>query len=420
MNVRTVLQTFTTRFALLVLNFGIIIFTTNMWGSEGKGIISLLIADLAIVCFASNILVGSSISYFSSRLPLQQLIILSYIWSLLISLTIPFIVTTSHSQEYVWYLIIISFVFSLLTANTNIFIGQNNLSRFNLYTILQQLVLIVFLIIYIYVFSWTDVYVYFIAQICAYTLLFITSSIEIFKPLQFKNVTISKTSFKSLFSYGWKTQLYSFLHFLSNRLSYYFLEALQGIASVGVFSVGVAFSEAIWTVSRSLAVILYSDIISQKQDISYIQQTKLSLKICFVLTCLFVLIMMIIPNSFYIIVFGKDFAQTKNIIMLLSPGILAIAISNIIGHYFSALGILRILNIKAFIGLGITIIGSYLLIPSLGITGACITTVVANVISSIIVIYKFYTNTSFSLSDFIITKSEITMLYSKILSKIHS
>ncbi|HRS19874.1 MAG TPA: polysaccharide biosynthesis C-terminal domain-containing protein, partial [Bacteroidales bacterium] len=71
-------------------------------------------------------------------------------------------------------------------------------------------------------------------------------------------------------------------------------------------------------------------------------------------------------------------------------------------------------------GLGITIIGSYILIPSLGITGACITTVAANVISSIIVIYKFYTNTSFSLSDFIITKSEITMLYSKILSKIHS
>ena len=38
-----------------------------MWGSEGKGSISIVIANAAIVGFFSNILAGSSISYFASK-----------------------------------------------------------------------------------------------------------------------------------------------------------------------------------------------------------------------------------------------------------------------------------------------------------------------------------------------------------------
>lgn len=417
MNVRTLFQTFASRFAILLLNFGIIIFTTNMWGSEGKGIISLLIADLAIVCFASNILVGSSISYFTSRLPLVQLLAFSYIWSALVSIVVPIVVTYSHSQEYLLYLMAISFVFSLLTANINIYVGQNKLGRFNVYTILQQGVLVLFLLLYIYVCAYRDVYIYFMAQLSAYTLLFVTSFIEIVKPLRLHRVSLSKVAFLSLFNYGWKSQLSAFVQFLTNRLSYYVLEAIQGISSVGIFSIGVAFSEAIWTVSRSLAVMLYSDIISQKSDIIPIQQTKFSLKLCFLFTLVCTIAMVLIPDSIYVFIFGKDFSQTRMIVLYLSPGIIAIAVSNIVGHYFAAIHELRILNIKSFVGLGVTIVGAFLLIPLWGITGACITTSIAYIASSVVLFYKFYTITPFSVWDFMISKKEFQQLWSKINAK---
>ncbi len=84
------------------------------------------------------------------------------------------------------------------------------------------------------------------------------------KNINISNISFSKNIVKSLFNYGWKTQLSAFIQFLNYRLSYYFLEYFKGIASVGVFSVGVAFSEAIWMVSRSLSVIIYSDVVTVK------------------------------------------------------------------------------------------------------------------------------------------------------------
>jgi O-antigen/teichoic acid export membrane protein len=84
--------------------------------------------------------------------------------------------------------------------------------------------------------------------------------------------------------------------------------------------------------------------------------------------------MLLIPAELYSMIFGKDFSQTKEIILFLSPGILAIAVSNIIGYYFAGINKLRILNVKAIIGLIFTVVSSLYIIPKWGIRGACIVT----------------------------------------------
>ncbi|MFP7656331.1 MATE family efflux transporter [Chryseobacterium proteolyticum] len=411
------MKTFISRFLILILNFGLVIYTTNMWGSEGKGTISIVIADLTIVGFFCNIFVGSSVTYFASKYKTEQILLYAYLWSVLIGIAVPLIFSIIRPVEYLYYLIGLSVLSSLLAANINLFVGQQNIRMFNLYTILQQVVHIVFIIIIVYLINITSVVSYFIAQLSCFAVLFVTSSFQILGYCKIGRISFSKKIRNKLFDYGWKTQLSAFLQFLNNRLSFYFLEFFKGITSVGVFSIGIAFSEAIWTVSKSLSVVLYSDVVNTSNHNIAIEKTKISLKISFLVTLLFIIIILLLPAQFYVMIFGKDFSETKRITLFLSPGILAIAVSNIIGYYFAGVNKLRILNIKSVIGLIFTIVSSFFIIPRWGITGACIITSVSYCISSGLLFWKFYELTEFHIRDFMISKSEINLLLNKVLRK---
>ena len=417
MKYKAVAETFVSRFLMLILNFGLIIFSTNMWGSEGKGTISIVTLDLAIVVFFSNIFAGSSVSYFASKFKIEKLLGYAYIWSVFIGISVPLISTLFHRQDYLLYLIPLSVFSSLLAANTNFFIGKQEVRLYNLYTILQLLVHIVFIFAIIFLLKIMTVESYFLAQIFCFILLFAISSVRLFKRFNFQEISFSKDIITHLFNYGWKTQLSAFVQFLNNRVSFYFLEYYKGIASVGIFSVGVAFSEAIWTVSRSLALVLYSEALNDENKTGLILKTKLSVKISFITTALFIAVVLLLPAQFYTWIFGKDFSQTKMIILILSPGILAIAVSNIVGFYFAGINKLKILNIKSLTGFIITILSSIFLIPKLGIVGVCIVTSFSYCVSSLILLWNFYQFTQFSINDFVFSRSEIKLVLDKIKNK---
>ena len=185
------------------------------------------------------------------------------------------------------------------------------------------------------------------------------------------------------------------------------------------FSVGIALSEAIWMVSRSLSIVLYADLVNSDNHKEAIEKTKVNLKISFLVTLLFLVIILSIPDNFFSLIFGKDFTQTKEIMILLSPGILAIAVSNIIGYYFAGINKLKILNIKSLVGLVFTIAASFYVIPRWGIRGACIVTTISYCLSSGLLFWRFYQITEFRFVDFLFSKKEINLLISLFL-KINS
>ncbi|WP_228372254.1 MATE family efflux transporter [Chryseobacterium gregarium] len=417
MKQKTILKTLFSRFLILILNFGLVIYSTNRWGSEGKGVISIVIADLTIISFFANIFVGSSMSYFASKYRTEEILPFAYLWSVAVGISVPLIFSFNHALEYSGYLMVLSVLSSLLAANINLFVGQQNMKMFNLYTVLQQIIHIVFIVFIVYVIKITSVDAYFLAQISCFGILFLMSTFQVLKHCNVKQISFSKKTAGRLFDYGWKTQLSAFLQFLNNRLSFYFLEYFKGMISVGIFSVGIAFSEAIWAVSRSLSIVLYADVLNNKNSNEAIEKTKVSLRVSFLITLLFIILMLMIPARLYAIVFGKDFSQTKEIVLFLSPGILAIAVSNIIGYYFAGINKLRILNVKALIGLVFTVISSFFIIPRWGIRGACIITSISYCLSSALLFWRFYQITEFHIHDFILSRTEMNLLLRKLLRR---
>lgn len=414
----TIIKTFVSRFLILVLSFGLVIYSTNMWGSEGKGTISIVIANAAAVSFFSSIFSGSSTSYFASRFRIEKILLYAYLWSLFIGLLVPFLFSfTSIQSGYLVYLIGISVFSSLLSTNISLFVGTQNIRRFNVYTVLQQLVHIIFIGLLVYGFNQKEVSVYFLAQIGCLALLFITSFFQIIKKCDISEVSFSREVARNMFEYGWKTQLSAFVQFLNYRLSFYFLEYFEGIASVGIFSIGVTFSEAIWTITRSIAVVLYSDVVNSKSREESIEKTKSSIKLTVILMLGFILGILIIPSEVYVMIFGKEFKDTKEIMLLLSPGIFAIAVSDMVGHYFSGIRELKILNVKSIVGLVVTVVFSFIAIPRWGILGACLATTSSYLVSAFLLFRKFYSTTPFSLKDYMVSKEELQLLKTKFLKK---
>ncbi len=404
-----VIQTFVSRFLILIVNFGLVIFSTNMWGSEGKGVISIVVANVAMVSFFSSVFSGSSTSYFARKFRIEQVLSYSYIWSFLAGIIIPLILHIFH-EGYLFYLMAIAVLSSVLSTNISLFIGTQDIKRYNLYTVLQQLLHVIFLVILILVADVRDVSLYFLAQVICLLILATVSTLQILRKCSIRNFILSKKVFSDMLEYGWKTQLSAFVQFLNYRLSFYFLEHFQGLAAVGIFSIGITFSEAIWTITRSIAVVLYSDVVNSRSHAESIQKTKASLKVAFSLMAVFFIGIILIPSEVYVLIFGKDFGETRFIMLLLTPGIFAIAVSDMIGYYFSAVKELRILNIKSFVGLIITIVFSLIAIPRWGITGACVVTVTSYVVSAAILFRRFYQTTGFSVKDYLITPAEVKVL----------
>lgn len=411
---KSIFQTFFTRFLLVFLNFGLVVFTTNMWGSEGKGIISLVIADLALVSFFSNIFVAGSTTFFSAKYGRQHLLAYAYLWAVAVGILAPILYSLVHPQKYLLMLIALTVSSALLSANISLFVGERNFRMVNLYTVLQTAVQFVLIFAMVFIFRKASVGTYFVSQIITCGVLFLVSAFSLLRVERFSGFKFSRKIFAEMWDYGWKSQLSAFLSFLNYRLSFYFLEFLLGVPSVGVYSVGVAISEAVWMVSRSISLVLYSEAVNSSEQDYLLQRTKTSMKISLWITLLCLVAIVIFPSGFYTLVFGKDFHQTKQIILLLSPGILAMAVNNVASHYFAGVNQLRILNVKAIFGLATMGLLSLLLIPRFGIAGTCVATALSYCSSTAVLLWGFYQNTDFKLSDFTFTREEINMLMRKL------
>jgi O-antigen/teichoic acid export membrane protein len=194
---------------------------------------------------------------------------------------------------------------------------------------------------------------------------------------------ISLPVIKSVLYYGINNEFNYLIQFLNYRLSYYFIAKLLGLAELGVFSVAIAVSEAVWIISRSMSAIHFSNVINSGDQIKNRNETIVFVKQSLRISSIVLALTVLLPESMYRFVFGEEFGHVRRFIIYLIPGVIAIAVSNLYGHYFAGSGRLRVLTNKSLIGLGATLILLPLLIKKYQLTGVCITLNVSYILSSL-------------------------------------
>jgi O-antigen/teichoic acid export membrane protein len=125
-----------------------------------------------------------------------------------------------------------------------------------------------------------------------------------------------------------------------------------------------------------------------------------------------VIILLMVPDPFYGLVFGREVKGVQPLLLLLVPGLLGMAASQAYSHYFSGVGLNRHNAIGSGIGLVCTLVFGYWLIPAYGLTGAAITASVAYSANAFYQMVVFLRVTRSALRDLLPRPSDLGLLRS--------
>lgn len=386
-NLKTnIIETILSKSLILLLNFAVIVLTTQLWGADGRGAVAIFVADLGLISIFANVFTGSSVSYFFSRLGTSKLATAAYLWSFLAAAVGALVVLVSGQTLIAPFLFAASALMGLIAFHNSLFVGGQKIGHYNLVTVLQPALLLLCMLAIHLIWPQTGYYAYFFGQTVSLLLMLLVCR-RLRRKMDVKlSWDFDKDCNRQMFSFGWKTELSSLLQFFNYRLTYYMLDFFIGRGSVGVFSIGVTAAEAIWIVSRSMSMVQFSNVLKQGDTRQSRKETMTLALASLGVSALCVGVLLLLPSSLFSFIFGPEFGGVKTVVLWMSPGILAIAFSNVLGNYFSAIRNLNILIVKSAAGLLFTLGLSLWLIPKFQITGACVVNSISYFVSSAVLL----------------------------------
>jgi len=380
---KELLSTLLSRLLVLVSSFGLVLISSILLGAEGRGNLSLTITDAALVAIFSNILSGSSAMFYLNKLSEGKVFYTAFLWILVCSSIGGGLLSLIHSTPFL-LLFLLSVALSFHALVFNQLFASQRFVKGNVLTILVQVTFFLTLLsFWIFDFSlhWE---MYFVLQI----LIWFTVSLIFLTPSKIDVVSFSEL--KAIFTYGFKNELSFFFQFLSYRTSYFFVFYYLGLSSLGVFGVMVIIAESVWIISKSFSSVAFAKQL-QDEDISVsIQRINYYLNLSFLLSFFALLILLLIPENWYNLIFTREFLGLKEILWVVSPGILAMSGSTVIGHFFAAHKQQRVLIYKSLVGVLVTLILTPVMLNFYGIWGAALAMSISYLVSSFILFGAYY------------------------------
>jgi O-antigen/teichoic acid export membrane protein len=220
--------------------------------------------------------------------------------------------------------------------------------------------------------------------------------------------------------FGLLNQVAHITQILSFRLSFYVLDHYHGEEAVGVFSNGISLAESIWMISKSISLVQYARISNTENRSEAAQLTARLIKFSVVASLFILLPLLLLPSSFYVFIFGEGFTGTRMVIWTLALGVLVYNFSILAGHYFSGTGRYHVNAMASSLGLVVSVMLYFTLIPAYGLTGAGWATSISYLFTTIVLMIAFgrenrgwYKLLTPSLSDFRQFRSEFNKLLRK-------
>ena len=400
---KKILNTVAARFISALASFATIVFVAKFLRTSGLGTISLLANTIFIMNLINGILGGASLVYLiplnKNKAFIHKTLFISYGWILGVTFCVLFVsfrigLVDNISFVHTFCLTVLA---SFSTSNALVLLAFEKVNRYN-ETLLIQIILspVVFLAIH---FIKTSVAVedFIFGLYVSYTGSLIFSCIHlrrVTRPLDAKNgETAIYSIFKKLMVFGFLSQVSTIVQYLNYRISIFLLNKFSSIENVGIYSVALRITEAIWMISSSIALVQYARVSNQKNDFESIHLTiklsKVSLAVTLLATGMFVCL----PSDIFIFLFGREFTNIPKIGLALSVGIVSIGYSTIFAHFFSGKGKYSYNVYVCIIGFLINLLGNLLFLKSYGMMAAAFTSTVSYAVMSGILFLLFVKKT---------------------------
>mgnify|MGYP001073997991 CR=1 FL=1 len=420
----------------IVLGIAISILLARGLGKAERGVftISIVLSELLLILF--NFGVSSASVYFISRgeysarhVFQQNMALLFWISLLTISSGVLVIVLAGSwlFPNISTKLLLISL--SIIPINLwnrsfgAIFQGLQDFRKFNLPSIISQLVYIILIMILV----WG-------AQLKAFGALFAylgaaIASLSVFTGLFYRlehslptfHLLPEKAYIARVVGYGFRAHISNLLSYLSYRLDNFILNTFSGTGEVGIYAVAVGLGERMWLPAEAISTALFPRIASlggaeDKQK----RITPLAAR--FILAVSFPLVVGFGAVSFWLVPFlyGKDFTGSVIPLLSLLPGILIYNLGKVLANDLAGRGRVDINMVITGIGTGINLIANLLLIPRLGALGAALSSTLSYSLVTLLFVTRYVSLTQIRWVDlFLLQKSDIKLVKRAIIDLIH-
>ena len=379
--IKKIFGTFGTRLLNALVGFVTRGFGTNFLGREAWGIGATVLVDVSLLLIAVELLSGSGLIYYTPRKSFVTLFKISYVWIFMMVASLVFIFFLLNDfapdiydafvpEGYGPHIILMVFLYGLHNFNMNVLLGKERVGTQNVLFIIQFMTQLISMILYIFVFDIRNADAFVYSLITGYATVNICGFICILPYFNDNQHERLIPTAKEMFNFGSMIQLSTLVTMINRRISYFVIKRFFGMSEVGVYTSGTQVSEATKLIGNSIALVQFTSISNMDDKKKAADLTVTFLKLAVILTALCMLFICLIPKSIYAWIFTPEFAETKDVLVSLSPGMVFMAANMIFSHYFSGVNLPKHNLYGSVVGLLVTIPSIYILIPKYGITGA--------------------------------------------------
>ena len=177
---------------------------------------------------------------------------------------------------------------------------------------------------------------------------------------------------RQLLQLGFVAQASNLVQFLNYRSMFFALERHAGLVSVGLFSTAVSLAEVLWIPANSLAALTLNRVARGGRDGETRPFVLRMSRLAILVTIAVCLVAALVPSGWITALLGRDFAHVKLYMVSLLPGVIAMGWTVIASAYHAGHGLYARNLLATLVGLALTAVGYFLLVPRFGEGGALV------------------------------------------------
>ena len=361
-----------------------LIMGTKCLGAAEWGKAFIAQTDITFLLIGIELIAGSGLVYFTPRKKLATLMKVSYGWIAFVMLIYLLLFNILHffpnfyhaivPESYAWLVLLMTFVYSLHEFNLNHFLGKEKVATYNWLFLIQILTQVTMMAVLIFTLNIKTGKALLYSQLCGYSLATLVGWGFLFPTLKREGSEPWRSCLKEMLHYGAFMQLSTLVSTLNKRLSLYLLNTHCDEKSIGVYASGTQVTEGVNIVGQSIGLVEFSALSNTEKEQRASLLTLRFMKLSVLLTFTALLVICLLPTSFFEWVFSGEFSDIHTVILLIAPGIVFFSAHTVLANYFSGTGKPKYNLYASLIGLSVTLVSAFILIPWIGIRGAAITT----------------------------------------------
>ncbi len=426
--------TLLSRIPIMLLSFMSVVLLTRLLGPEGNGVYTYTYTVLNLLLAIFGFQLDGSLTFFLPKKEIDKSEVLSTIGFLslmflvlmIVFLTIvvffipgvdQYFIPPGQDKLFFFGFLIISFI--LRHATQLIWGTMRGFFRFKAFNSFSLLWYLIPVMVYGALFIMSiksfslPLISYFKIILMTEGLLVLAGVVILFSKNKISFSANYKKLMKPVFNYSRKNLMAYMGHYFNKRLDVWFVQHFKGTIALGQYGLATQISNFVSEALVPFNQVLFPYITGSEPDKHKMMVGRIA-RLNFAFSTFAAAIIFISARWFIPLLFGKEFSLAIAPTMVLSVGIIFISQRLIFSNYFKATNHIKYVIRASWTGVAMTILFDILLIPSYGILGAAIATVIAYATTSLLLMIQASGKLGLGLLDILLIKrSDITWLLNR-------